>query len=164
MEKNVNPEMQKIADKIKDIKTAMLVTLEDDGCLRSRPMQTLQIRGNDLLFLAGYQSGLSHEVGHDSHVNVSYADESKKVFASLSGKATVSKDQALIAELWQEPFRAWFPQGKEDPNIAVLRVQVDHAEYWDTPSGPVVYAIGYVKSILTGERAKPGDHEKINLD
>ena len=164
MEKNVNPEMQKIADKIKDIKTAMLVTLEDDGCLRSRPMQTLQINGNDLLFLTGYQSGVSHEIAHDSHVNVSYADESKKVFASLSGKATVSKDQALIDELWQEPFRAWFPKGKEDPNIAVLRVQVDHGEYWDTPSGPVVHVIGYVKSILTGERAKPGDHEKINLD
>ncbi|MGV3640327.1 MAG: pyridoxamine 5'-phosphate oxidase family protein, partial [Adhaeribacter sp.] len=96
MEKNVNPEMQKIADKIKDIKTAMLVTLEEDGCLRSRPMQLLQIEGKDLLFLTGYQSGISHEVAHDSHVNLSFADESNMVFVSLSGKATVSKDQATI--------------------------------------------------------------------
>jgi general stress protein 26 len=164
MEKNVNPEMQTIADKIKDIKTAMLVSLEEDGCLRSRPMQTLQITGKDLLFLTGYQSGVSHEIRHDSHVNVSYADESKKVFVSLSGRAYVSKDQALIEELWQEPFRAWFPEGKDDPNIAVLRVTVDHGEYWDTPSGPVVYALGLAKAMITGERAKPGDHEKINLD
>ena len=163
MEKNVNPEMQKIADKIKDIKTAMLVTLEEDGCLRSRPMQLLQIEGKDLLFLTGYQSGISHEVAHDSHVNLSFADERNMVFVSLSGKATVSKDQATIDELWKPAYKAWFPEGKDDPNIAVLRVSVDHAEYWDSPSGPVVYAIQLAKSILTGDRSDPGDHEKVNL-
>jgi general stress protein 26 len=164
MEKNVNPEMQKIADKIRHMKTAMLVSLQDDGCLRSRPMQALQITGKDLLFLTGYQSGVSHEISNDSHVNVSFADESKMIFVSLSGNATISKDPALIDELWEEPFRAWFPEGKDDPNIAVLRVTVDYAEYWDSPSGAVVHAFGLIKAMVTGERAKPGDHEKINLD
>jgi general stress protein 26 len=163
MEKNLNPEMQKVADKVKDIKTAMLVTLEADGCLRSRPMQLQQIKGNDLLFLTGYQSGVSQETSKDSHVNVSFADESKMVFVSLSGMATISKDAALIEELWEEPYRAWFPQGKEDPNIAVLRVKVDHGEYWDSPSSPVAHAFGLVKAMITGERADPGDHEKLNL-
>jgi general stress protein 26 len=163
MEKNLNPEMQKVADKIKDIKTAMLVSLESDGCLRSRPMQLLQINGNDLLFLTGYQSGLSHEITHDSHVNLSFADESKMIFVSLSGKAAVSKEAALIDELWQEPYRAWFPEGKDDPNIAVLRVSVDHAEYWDSPTSPVVHAIGFAKAMLTGQKADPGDHEKLDI-
>lgn len=162
MGKNLNPEMQKIADKVKDIKTAMLVTLEDDGCLRSRPMQLLQISGKDLLFLTGYQSGISHEIGHDSHVNVSFADDHRKIFVSLSGTAAISKDAATIDELWHDTYRAWFPQGKNDPNIAVLRVSVDHAEYWDTPSGPAVKVMSLAKAVLTGERAKPGEHEKLN--
>jgi general stress protein 26 len=163
MEKNLNPEMQKIADKIKDIKTAMLVTLEDDGCLRSRPMQLLQMNGKDLLFLTGYQSGISHEIAHDSHVNLSFADDHKKIFVSLSGKASISKDAATIDELWEDTYRAWFPEGKNDPNIAVLRISVDHAEYWDTPAGPAVKVISLAKAIITGERAKPGDHEKLSM-
>jgi general stress protein 26 len=162
MEKNLNPEMQKIADKVKDIKTAMLVTLEDDGCLRSRPMQLLQMNGKDLLFLTGYQSGISHEIAHDSHVNLSFADDHKKIFVSLSGKASISKDAAIIDELWQDTYRAWFPEGKNDPNIAVLRVSIDHAEYWDTPAGPAVKVISLAKAIITGERAKPGEHEKLS--
>jgi general stress protein 26 len=164
MEKNVNPEMQVVADKIKKIKTAMLVTSDEDGTLRSRPMQTLQVSGTDLLFITGYQSGKTHEIRNDSHVNVSFADESKNVYVSISGKAHVSKDPAKIDELWNEAFKAWFPEGKDDPNVAVLRVAVNSAEYWDTPSSPVVHAIGYVKAVLTGESYQPGDHEKISID
>jgi general stress protein 26 len=96
-------------------------------------------------------------------VNLSFADESKKVYVSLSGTATVTKDQALIEALWEEPYRAWFPGGKDDPNVAVLRVTVDHGEYWDSPSSPVAHAFGLVKAVITGERADPGDHEKVNL-
>jgi general stress protein 26 len=164
MEKNLNPEMQLLADKVKAINTAMLVTREDDGCLRSRPMRLLKIKGTDLLFLTGYQSGISQETHQDKNVNVSFADEGKMVFVSFSGKGTVSKDPALIEELWQEPFKAWFPEGKKDPNIAVLRIAVDHAEYWDTPSSPVVHVIGLVKAMVTGKPADPGDHEKLNIN
>lgn len=163
MEKNVNSEIQKIADKIKDIKTAMLVTADEDGNLRSRPMQTLQIEGSDLLFLTGYASGKTYEIKSDSQVNVSFADESNKVYVSVSGIATVSKDQQKIDELWNEAFKAWFPEGKEDPNVAVLRVKVTGAEYWDTPTSPVVHVIGYAKAVLTGQPYKPGDHEKISV-
>ncbi len=164
MEKNANPEMQVIADKIEKIKTAMLVTVDEEGCLRSRPMQTLQISGTDLLFITGYQSGKTDEIKNESNVNVSFADESKNVYVSISGKAHISKDPKKIEELWNPAFKAWFPEGKDDPNIAILRVAVNSAEYWDTPSSPVVHAIGFVKAVLSGESYKPGDHDKINVD
>jgi len=164
MEKNVNPEMQKISDKIKDIKTAMLVTAEEDGSLHSRPMQTLQIEGTDLLFLTGYGSNKTQEIKNDSHVNVSFANESDKVYVSVSGKATISKDPKKIDELWNPVFKAWFPEGKDDPNVAILRVAVNSAEYWDSSGSAVVHAIGFVKATLTGEQYKPGDHDKIQVD
>ncbi|WP_034256979.1 pyridoxamine 5'-phosphate oxidase family protein [Adhaeribacter aquaticus] len=164
MEKNANPEMQKIADKIKNIKNGMLVTIEEDGSLRSRPMRYLQISGTDILFLTGYASGKTHEIKNDSHVNVSFADDSSNVYVSISGKATVSKDPKKIEELWHPAFKAWFPEGKDDPNVAVLRVAVNSAEYWDSSSGPVVHAIGFAKAILTGEAYHPGDNEKLSID
>ena len=164
MEKNVNPEIQKIADKIKYIKTAMLVTMEEDGCLRSRPMQTLQVEGTDLLFLTGYASGKTHEIKNDSHVNVTYADEGKKVYVSVSGRAMISKDRQKIEELWTEAFKAWFPGGKDDPNIALIRVNVEKAEYWDSPSGLVAQTFALGKALVTGRPpVEMGEHEKVKL-
>ena len=164
MENNANAEMQKIAEKIKSVKTAMLVTTDEEGNLRSRPMQTLEVSGTDLLFITGYNSGKTDEIKNESHVNVSYADESKNVYVSISGKAHVSKDPKKIEELWNPAFKAWFPKGKDDPNVAILRVAVNSAEYWDSPSSPVVHAIGFVKAVLSGESYKPGDHDKISID
>lgn len=163
MENKANENLQTLAEKIKDIKTAMLVTAEPDGTLRSRPMQSLQIEGNTIWFLTGYKSGKTSEIKNESHVNLSYADESQKLYVSVSGLASVVQDQQKIEELWSEPFKAWFPEGKKDLDVALLRVDITQAEYWDTPSSPVVHLFGYAKAIVTGERYQPGDNEKINV-
>ncbi|KAA5547911.1 pyridoxamine 5'-phosphate oxidase family protein [Adhaeribacter rhizoryzae] len=163
MENNASENLQKLAEKINNIKTAMLVTAEQDGTLRARPMQTLKIEGNYLWFLTAINSPKSHEIRNESHVNLSFADESNKLYVSVSGVATVSRDRQKIDELWSEPFKAWFPEGKEDPNIAAIRVEITQAEYWDTPTSPVVHLIGYAKAVVTGEPYHPGDNEKINV-
>ena len=163
MENNASENLQKLAEKIKDIKTAMLVTAETDGTLRARPMQTLQIDGNYIWFLTGSDSAKSNEIKNDSHVNLTYAQEGDKLYVSVSGIATISRDRQKIDELWSEPIKAWFPQGKDDPNIALLRVEITQAEYWDTPTSPVVHLIGYAKAVVTGEPYHPGDNEKINV-
>jgi general stress protein 26 len=163
MENKASENLQKLAEKIKDIKTAMLVTAEADGTLRSRPMQSLQIEDKTIWFLTGYKSGKSYEIKNESHVNLSYADESSKLYVSVSGLASLVQDRQKLEELWSEPFKAWFPEGKDDPDIALLRVDVTQAEYWDTPSSPVVHLFGYAKAVVTGERYHPGDNEKINV-
>lgn len=163
MENNPSENLKKLADKISKIETAMLVTTEPDGTLRGRPMQTLKLEGNALWFLTSSNSPKSSEIKNDSHVNLSFADESSKLYVSVSGIATVSRDRQKIEELWSEPFKAWFPEGKDDPNIAVIRVEITQAEYWDTPSSPVVHLIGYAKAVVTGERYHPGENEKISV-
>ena len=65
--------------------------------------------------------------------------------------------------MWTPAYKAWFPEGLDDPELALLRVEVDKGEYWDTAPGAVVHAIGYVKAQLTGESHRPGDHEKVDL-
>jgi len=163
MENNPSENLKKLADKISKIETAMLVTAEQDGSLRARPMQALKLDGNALWFLTGSNSSKSSEIKNESHVNLSFADESSKLYVSVSGIATVNRDRQKIEELWSEPFKAWFPEGKDDPNIAVIRVEITQAEYWDTPSSPVVHLIGYAKAVVTGESYHPGDNEKISV-
>ncbi|WP_089317580.1 pyridoxamine 5'-phosphate oxidase family protein [Pontibacter ummariensis] len=161
---NKTEKLQKLVDIIKDVEVAMMTTIEDDGCMRSRPMRAVQTNPNgEIWFFTGYESGKSHEIQHDSHVNLSYAKPSDEVYVSISGRAYLSKDKAKIDELWSPTQKAWFPQGKDDPNIGLIRVEVEKAEYWDAPNSTMIQLYGMAKATLTGESAKTGDNQKINL-
>jgi len=69
----------------------------------------------------------------------------------------------MVNKLWKDTLKAWFPQGKADPNIQLIRVKVEEAEYWDTPDSKVVQLVGYVKARLTGEPFHPGENERLEL-
>lgn len=68
-----------------------------------------------------------------------------------------------MQELWSEPLRAWFPKGLDDPNIALLKVTVSSAQYWDSPSGLMVVLGGYLKAVTTGKSAEGGENETLEL-
>lgn len=165
MDKSQN--IQKLAKLIEGIDIAMLTTVEDDGCLRSRPMATQQSEfDGDLWFFTGANSPKIRELEHDGHVCLSYSSPKDNRFVSISGKAEVVRDRAKAEELWKPAYRAWFPKGLEDPDLTLLKVTVQHAEYWDTASRAMVYIYGMMKSLTTGERPKGkelGEHEKLDM-
>lgn len=156
--------LQKLIEKIKDIKITMMTTMEEDGSLRSRPMRHSEVKDDGAIwFFTEYISGKSQEIKNDSHVNLGYSNPDDEVYVSVSGRATLSRDKAKIDELWSPVLKAWFPNGKDDPNIGLIRVSIDKAEYWDSPSSTMVHLYGMAKAVLTGERADPGENKKINL-
>ncbi|MBO3269816.1 MULTISPECIES: pyridoxamine 5'-phosphate oxidase family protein [Hymenobacter] len=167
-ETHVLHDVQKLFDKIKDVKIAMLTTTaEDDQSLRSRPMGTLK-PGDDgsLYFFTDKDDAKVYEVKKDSHVNLSYADPSSDVYVSVSGRANAYRDQAKIDELWSEDLKAWFPEGKNDPNIMILKVDVDKGEYWDTPSGLLSRAYAYARAVVAGKKNDSDDvneHAKVDV-
>lgn len=158
-------EIDRLGELIHDIDFAMLTTMDADGSLHSRPMSTQKAKfDGDLWFFTDINSAKVYEVDRQQHVNVSYADPSKQKYVSVSGVAQIVRDQAKAKELWNPIYKAWFPDGLEDPNLALMRVEVHKAEYWDSPSSKVVQLVGFVKAIATGERLKnAGEHEKVNL-
>ena len=117
----------------------------------------------DLWFLTSGDSAIATEIEKDHRVNVSYADVSENRYISVSGTARVMHDEKKIKSLWSSWYKAWFPKGMNDPSIALLRVQVDSAEYWDGPSSTIVQLAELVKALATGEQFKGGEHEKISL-
>lgn len=158
--------VSKLRDLIRDVKVAMLCTVEEDGCIRSRPMMTQKVEfDGQLWFFTGLDSGKVHEVEHEQHVNVSYANPDDQVYVSVSGRATISRDRAKMEELWNPVHKAWFPKGLDDPNIALLRVEVEKAEYWDAPSGRLVQLAGFVKALATGKPygGEGSDHGQVRL-
>lgn len=154
---------EKLKDLIKDIHIAMLTTVETDGSLRSRPMATTGIKENNVLwFFTKIDSPKISEIEHDRHVNVNYMDRDKERYISVSGKAAIVKDQNKINELWTPVLKAWF-DSKDDPQVALLRVEVEKAEYWDAPSGKLKQTFEMARTALTGHEYSQGEHEKLNF-
>jgi general stress protein 26 len=147
---------------IKAIDIAMLVT-EDEGHLRSRPMAGVKQDFDGVLwFFTRASSHKTTEAGAGQKVNLSYAHPGQQDYVSVSGRATLVQDPAAIDQHWSEAMRVWFPQGRDDPDIAMLKVTVDQAEYWDAPSSAMLHAYGYVKAVLTGTPPNPGGHGRLS--
>lgn len=156
-------DVKKLAKLIKGIEIAMLTTRDDDGTLRARPMQT-QNREFDgtLWFFTQASSHKVLEIDHEHQVNLSYAKPDDNRYVSVSGTATLVRDRAKIDELWSPVLKAWFPKGKDDPEVALLKVDVAKAEYWDAPNSTIVKLVGFAKAVLTGQQYRPGENEKLN--
>jgi general stress protein 26 len=114
---------QKLYELIKDVKICMMTTVEPDGSLHSRPMYNQEAdEAGDLWFFTRLQSPKVTEISKDGQVNLGFSNPSKQDYVSVSGKAVIVRDRARIDEKWSEPLKAWFPDGKDDPNIALIRV------------------------------------------
>ncbi len=141
-----------------------MLTTDDAGELRARPMVVAQDHFDGVLwFFTRASSHKVEEVETDQRVGVSYANPDKQNYVSLSGTAKLVRDKAAIQEHWSEAMRAWFPKGVDDPDVALLRVAVHEAEYWDAPNSTMVHAYGYLKARLTGESPHPGENEKLSF-
>ncbi|URL59845.1 pyridoxamine 5'-phosphate oxidase family protein [Luteibacter flocculans] len=156
-------EKEKIWSLIKDARVAML-TSERDGRLYSRPMVASQ-KGFDgsLWFFTRKSSPKVAEVEGHRQVNVAYASASDNSYVSLSGVANLVEDRAAIEAHWNEWIKTWFPDGKDDPDLALLRVDVDTAEYWDAPSSKMVLAFDYLKARITGQTPHVGENRKVDI-
>ena len=155
--------IKKLNDLIKDVKVAMLTTI-DWGVLRSRPMQTQEAEFNgDLWFFTSSDTHKTEEIEKDRRVNVSYASPSSNTYVSVTGTAQIVNDRQKIEELWNPIYKAWFPKGLDDPTLCLLKVTVEQAEYWDASSSTLVQIAGFVKALVTGQQADGGDHGKVSL-
>jgi general stress protein 26 len=154
----------KVNDLIKGIRLAMLTTVGPDGHLRSRPMDTQQMEfDGDLWFMTEADAPKVADIAGTNKVNVSYANPEKQRYVSVQGHATLVRDRAKIKELWSPEHKIWFPNGPDDPNLALIKVKAEEIEYWDSSSNPVGQVIGFVKALVTGKEQETSDNEKIKL-
>lgn len=155
-------ELNALRDKIEKIDFAMLTTLEDDGDLHSRPMSTQKMDNDGTLWFFTYDDSTKvDEIKRDKRVSLTYTDKSSETYVAAAGKAELIKDRAKIDELWQDVLKAWFPKGKDDPRIALLKVTLHQAEYWDRPGGKMVKLFQVAKAIVTGEQDQGGRNVKL---
>ena len=158
-------DLEKLRELVKDIDFCMLTTIDEGGDLHSRPMSSngdIDADG-DIWFFTSASSHKVSEINQLPKVNVSFADPENQRYISVSGTAQLVRDRAKIDELWRPEFKMWFPEGKDDPEIALLRVGLEKAEYWDSPSSTISYALNFVSALVTGEEPDLGEHKRLEF-
>lgn len=151
---------------LRDFSTAMLVSHDQSGQMHARPMAIADLKPDaDAYFATSIQSPKISEIQNYPEVLVSF--QSATQFASVRGTATIVKDQALIDDLWSEAWRVWFPGGKDDPDLVLIKVEARKGEFWDN-SGlhGLSYVFEGIKAVVKGEKPasdKGGAHANIRL-
>jgi general stress protein 26 len=149
-----------IEELVERIPVAMMTTIDRGQQLTSRPMLAVETAGQVVWFLTRADTNKLTEISADARVNLAFVGSSGE-YASVSGRATVSDDRHMVERLWNPTYRAWFPEGREDPDIVLLRISVERADYWETSSSRVQRLFGVVKAMVTGE---PYEIEKESID
>lgn len=139
-------QLRKLGELLDDIRVGMLTTVAEDGRLASRPlgMHHEDFDGR-LWFLTHADSPRLHDIERNPRVNVSCSSHLRNVFVSISGQARLVDDRARLERIWNPAMKAFFPEGKDDPRLRLLCVEVETAEYWDGPGswiGKALYLIG----------------------
>lgn len=152
-----------VAELVQAAKIAYVTTATPDGRLVSRPLAVQQRDrfDGDLWFFTEDPSNKTAQVQGNDQVNVAF--QADNGYVSISGTATVSHDRAMIDELWNGGAEAWFENGKDDPNVALLQVHAESAEYWTMDKPMAVTMLKYAKAKVTGERPDVGTNESVNL-
>lgn len=148
---------------MKDARFATVTTRGADGNLYSRPLAVL---GGDefdgiAYFFTPEPSPKTEDIANDPHVNVAYADGASHI--SLTGTASISRDQAIIDLYWNPWAESWFEGGRDDPVVALLKVEATSIEYWHVDKPAVVRAVEVARALITNTPPDAGDSKTVQL-
>jgi len=145
------------------MRTCMLITFSAAGEPHSRPMYVYRPKGDDdLWFMTEASAAKLIDLAKNPNVLIDFSNEASNRYVSIRGIATPFRNPTKARELWNVHTEAWFPNGPEDPDLVLLRVSPQSAEYWDGPSR-LSYTLSLAKAIVTGDKIQiNGDHGTLN--
>jgi general stress protein 26 len=142
-------DQKKLVELLDDMPIAMMTTFGTQGP-RSLPMARQEVEPSaELWFITARDTEHVRAIATEPRVALTFS--SRSAWVALGGRATVVDDQAKLEQLWNTFAEAWLPGGPKDDNATLIRVDVDHGEYWDTPGSKIASAISFAKAKVTGE-------------
>ena len=168
MSNSTEDQRELLWDLIKDTRFAMFTTRHANGHLHSRPMTTQNSKVDEDDSLWFFMSASSDPVADfraEPTVNVAYANPAKDSYVSVSGTAEVVDDAERRKRLWNKLNDAWFPGGPNDPDVALVRVRITHANYWDVKESKVVQFWQMARAAVTGKPPSDmGRHGEVRMN
>ena len=155
---------EKLKEMATDIQFCMFCTIGYSGTISSRPMTTNDVdKEGNIWFFTNKLSEVSIEADQKKDVCLAYACPAKNDYLSVTGVASIVMDKTKIKELWKDAYKVWFPNGLNDPDLALIKVTPVNAEYWDSSCSQMVILFSMLKAKLSGSQYKEGEHGKLRL-
>lgn len=171
MEKNLNNKeaISKFKKLAEDINICMFITNnangdQDGGHDHTRPMATIEVEDDGTLwFFTDIRSIKVEEVAQKKEVHLTYAHPGKDSYMDVWGTAEVVTDKAEVKDKWSTVVKAWFPNGPEDPNVALLKVKPRDVYYWEAETGKMVKFLKIAASIVSEQPLANDSHGALKV-
>ena len=108
--------------------------------------------------MSDVNSDKNQDIKNDSHVELYFINNSKYEYIFIKGKASISQDKALIEKYWTNFANAWF-DGKDDPNISVIKVSPNDGYYYETKENKLIAMSKMIFAAVTGSSIEDGGVE-----
>lgn len=149
--------LEKLKEMVESIGVCMFITKNNDAS-HVRPMATTRVDDNaDLWFFTQRSSPKVKELMTDEDVQLLYSHPGKDSYLNVIGKATIETSREKMKELWSPLVKAWFPKGIDDPELTLLKVEVDSAYYWDSGTNKMVSFFKMIAAAVSGTQVAEGE-------
>ena len=154
-----------LRQKIEHVRVGMLTTIGPDNTLLSRPMTSQKIDKDCFLwFFVSDEAAVSRQIEANPSVNASFAAPDDNLYVSVSGMAEIIKDKETIKSMWNPIVGAWFPGGSDDPHVALIKVRMTSAEYWNSEKSKMTQLFEIAKAAMTGKPPTDiGEHKLVTV-
>lgn len=151
--------LKKLRELLEHFPIAFMVTITP-GRTHARPLgvtgKTEDFDGT-LWFITDRRSHKIDEIADGAETSLIFQNDERGTYAHMRGRAAVVEDRARLESLYTTDQRTWFPDGLDDPNITLVRFDVEDADYWDGHNSMARKALAFVQSMITGEPGRDGD-------
>ena len=154
--------ISKVTGIINDSHIGMFTTINEKGALVSRPLAVQEVKDDgDMWFFTSANTSQVAHIKANPAVNASFGQRTEWV--SVAGTAEVVTDRQLIHDMWNQVVEAWFPDGPDTPEVVLLHVASDSAEYWSSPGWTAATVLQWIKSKVTHNRMSVGESGTVEL-
>lgn len=157
--------IQKLKSLVDDIIVCLFCTnLKTDDGFACRPMTALKVcdQGN-IWFFSEKNSEKNNAIEGDKKVQLFFSHPGKKSYLIVNAEAKIIIDKTKINELWTSEATIWFKEGRDDPNISVIKVTPSNAYYWDTNNSRMINFLKFVASIITSTNLIQGKQGELAI-
>ncbi|MDQ3245942.1 MAG: pyridoxamine 5'-phosphate oxidase family protein [Pseudomonadota bacterium] len=105
----------------------------------TRPM-TAQVDAGQLWFFASKSEVLVKGLAHSGRAIATYTSKGHDLFASIKGTLVLDQNKEVIERLWNPIIASWYKDGKDDPDLALIRFDTDSADIWEADTGATLKA------------------------
>jgi general stress protein 26 len=156
--------VDKLKSLIKSAQVCMFETILPSPPYSVRPMSPVETdeQGN-IWFFSKKTSNKNREIGNNANVQLAFSNMADSEFLTIYGNAEIIIDKNKFEELWTPLVKAWFPDGKEDVELSLIKVTPKTAHYWDTKHNKMISMLKIFTAVVTGKPMDDGIEGDLKL-